>query len=51
MKTPIWLTPLDAFKQQALTDWKYIRTYKDFLQTDGTLKSNQDLERSQITLT
>lgn len=28
-KTPLWITPVEAFKQQNLMDWHKIKTYKD----------------------
>lgn len=47
-KTPLWITPVEAFKQQNLIDWHKIRTYKDFVKKDGSLKSSQELEESNI---
>lgn len=50
VKTSLWIIPLDAFKQQSLIEWQNIWTYMEFLKPDGTLKSKQGLELSQINL-
>lgn len=50
-KIPTWITPIDAYKQQNLINWKQIRTYKEFLRLDETLRTNQELEELDIKLT
>lgn len=49
-KIPTWITPIEAWKQQGLTDWQQIKTYKDFLKADETLKMTQELEDENIKL-
>lgn len=50
-KTPLWVTPIEAQKHQNMTDWQKIKTYKDFVRSDGTLMAVQELEESQIKMT
>lgn len=35
VKTPRWVTPIDASRYQNLINWKQILTYKDVLNSDG----------------
>lgn len=42
-KIPTWIAPIEALRLQNLTNWKNTKTYKEFLYSDGTLKTVQEL--------
>lgn len=49
-KTPMWITPIEAFKHPNLIDWHQIKTYKDLIGIDGKIKTVQELEETGIKL-